>query len=84
VRSLSVTLSDSSFNVIWRSLHDREQKLQNIIDEHDEESDEAVVANNDIVYLRTVRDSLRKQAKDAGLADSSFELSEAILDLGSM
>lgn len=82
--SVDVKLDASAFNVYWRALHDREQKLQAIIDGHDEESDEAIVANNDIIYLRAVRDSLFKAGKAAGLRDECFELSEEILDLSAI
>ena len=66
MRSFTAELSEASFNVLWRALHDREQKLQHVIESHDEESDEAVVANNDIIYLRGVIESLQKRATEAG------------------
>jgi len=84
MRSVDIHLSETAFNVFWRALHDREQKLQNIIDSHDEESDEAVVANNDIIYLRATIKSFEQQGRQAGLRDESFELSEEILDLSQM
>lgn len=84
MRSVDINISETAFNVFWRALHDREKRLQNIIDEHDEESDEAVVANNDIIYLRATMESFEKQGKLAGLRDESFELSDEILDLSQM
>ena len=84
MRELTIQLGETAFNVIWRSLHDREQKLQASIDNHDEESDEAIVANNDIIYLRTLKESLQQQAEAANFQPDSFELSEATIDLLSL
>ena len=81
---VDLKLDPIAFNVYWRALHDREQKLQTIIDEHDEESDEAIVTHNDIIYLRAVRDSLLREGKAAGFRNECFELSDEILDLSKM
>lgn len=77
-------MSEAAFNVFWRALHDREKKLQAIIESHHEESDEAIVANSEIIYLRTVKDSLEKKGKEAGLRPECFETSDEILDLSKM
>jgi hypothetical protein len=84
MRSFTAELSEASFNVLWRALHDREQKLQQVIESHGEESDEAVVANNDIIYLRGVMESLRKQATDAGFRPEAFVISDEIIDLSKL
>ncbi len=80
IQELKIKISETAFNVYWRSLCDRENILFNII----EESDEAIVANNDIIYLRTVKQSLEKQAKEAGFRNEAFETSQDILDLSKM
>jgi hypothetical protein len=84
MREVVINLSEVAFNVYWRSLCDREQKLLCIIESNDEESDEAIVANNDIIYLRTVKESLEKQGKEADFRVEAFETSEEIIDLSKM
>ena len=84
MREVNITLSETAFNVYWRSLCDREQILLDIIESNDEESDEAIVANSDIIYLRTVKDSLKKQGKNANFRAEAFEISEEIIDLSKM
>lgn len=83
-RKINIALSESEFNVFWRALHDREKTLQLTIDAHSEESEQAVVANNDIIYLRAVKASFEKKGKDAGFRARCFDLSDEILDLSKM
>ncbi len=84
MREVTINLNEATFNVYWRSLCDREQKLLEIIESNDEESDEAIVANNDIIYLRATKESLEKEGKKAGLRTEAFEISEEILDISKM
>ena len=58
MRKLQLELSADNFGLVWRALHAEEEKLQEIINSHDEESDEAIDAANDMVYLRLYRDEL--------------------------
>jgi hypothetical protein len=84
MREISITIDETSFNVFWRSLCDREEKLLAIIHSHDEASDIAVVGNNDIIYLRAVKESFEKQGREAGFGDNAFETSDEILDLSNL
>jgi len=84
MKEVKINLSEAAFNVYWRSLCDREHKLLNIIESNDEESDEAIVANNDVIYLRAVKQSLEKQGREAGFRNEAFETSQDILDLSKM
>jgi len=84
MREFSTTLTETAFNAIWRSLAEREKILIARIESHHEESDEAIVANNDLIYLRGVKESLERQAKDAGFGPECFDVSEEIIDLSKM
>ena len=84
MRQFGLTLTETAFNVIWRGLVEREKTLLATISSHHEESDEAIVANNDLVYLRGVKESLERQAKDAGFGPECFDVSEEIIDLSKM
>lgn len=84
MRVVNINIDETAFNVFWRSLCEREKKLLHIIQSNDEESDEAVVANNDIIYLRAVMESFKKQGEEAGFRAEAFETSDEILDLSKM
>lgn len=71
---LQLELSADNFGLIWRALHAEEEKLQEIINSNDEESDEAIDAANDMVYLRLYREELK------GKAESIFGSSVFVLD----
>ena len=72
-------LDETKFNVIWRALNDREEKLLNVIETGDEESDEVVYASNDIVYLRGLKRWLRDEALTS-FDESVFNTSNDIID----
>jgi hypothetical protein len=56
MRTKDFTLTANDFHLLWRSLHDREEKLKSIIDtSEDPDSDKVVFAHNDIVFLRTFK-----------------------------
>lgn len=75
IATLSLDVSWANFRVIWLSLLDREQKLQKIIETHDEESDETVFALNDLAALRIYKDALKEKAEKV-FHVSIFESSE--------
>ncbi len=73
------SLDEKKCNVIWRALNDREDKLLNVIDEGDEESDEVVFASNDIVYLRGLKRWFKKEALTL-FDESTFDLSNDLIE----
>ncbi len=73
------SIDDTKFNVLWRSLNDREEKLLNIIQTGDEESDEVVFASNDIVYLRGLKRWLKEEAEKS-FDESAFIVSDELID----
>lgn len=84
MRKFKLEIDETTFNLLWRSLCDREEKLLKVIEGNDEESDEALVANNDIIYLRATKNALKQYAKEAGFRDEAFETSEEIIDLSKL
>ena len=74
-RKLTLELSEQNFNLLWRSLHALEEKLQKVIEEHgdDPAGELAAFAGNDLVYLRLYREELEKAAKDAVFSDHVIE-----------
>lgn len=69
-REIEITITENNFNLIWCALHDRETKLLRVIDKYGEESDEAVHAANDLIYLRLYKDSLKSKAESVFWPDT--------------
>ena len=63
MRKLDISLKADHFNLIWVSLHAREQQLLKVVEDFGEDSDQGADALNDIVYLRLYRNSLREKAE---------------------
>lgn len=80
MRKHTFSLDDTKCNVIWRALNDREEKLLNIIDKGDEESDEVVFASNDIVYLRGLKRWFKEEALKS-FDESTFNTSDDVIKL---
>lgn len=79
MRSHNFSLDETNFNVIWRSLCDREEKLLSVINNGDEESDEVVFASNDVVYLRGLKRWLKEEALKT-FDESAFSTSDEIIE----
>ena len=62
-RRIDITFTESNFSMLWNALHDREKRLLRVIERYGEDSDEAVVAANDLVYLRLMMDGLRDKVE---------------------
>lgn len=75
---LQLELSADNFGLVWRALHAEEARLQEIINTHDEESDEAIDAANDMVYLRLYRKELKGKAEGI-FGDSVFILDNVLV-----
>lgn len=84
MRKITVDMDESEFNVFWRSLSDREAKLLEVIDDNDEESDEALAANNDIIHIRCIKDYLKEKSSNAGFSENAFSTDEGTIDIANM
>jgi hypothetical protein len=74
MEGIDLQIDSKAFNLIWCSLHDREKTLLKIIEEYDEESDEATDALNDLAYLRIYKSGLKE------MAEKSFHQNAFIID----
>lgn len=63
MRVLELKIDRSTFNLLWKSLHAREEALLRRIKEYGEDSDEGSDALNDIIALRLYRKELREEAE---------------------
>lgn len=63
MRILELKIDRSTFNLLWKSLHAREEALLRRVKEFGEDSDEGSDALNDIIALRLYRKELREEAE---------------------
>ncbi|WP_221793708.1 hypothetical protein [Oceanobacter mangrovi] len=78
MRELQLNFDSAAFNMLWRSLAAREKELLSIVENNDEESDEAIDAANDIIALRLFQIEVKSQAEGI-FSDNVFSLSNEYL-----
>lgn len=81
MRSFTYEIDEKYFNLLWRSITCRENILLKKIADEPEDSDEAAMLGNDLVYLRLCKKSLEEKAKKAVFSEGSFSLKEEFIDL---
>ncbi|MCH9691014.1 MAG: hypothetical protein K0U59_02940 [Gammaproteobacteria bacterium] len=86
MRSFTTKIDEKNFNLIWRSLSDREEKLQQIVAEHQEDdcSEIGPMAANDLVYLRLYKKHLKTLAEQAVFDAGCFSLDDGIIDISKL
>lgn len=62
MQDLDLKIDRSTFNLIWKSLHAREDSLLKIVEEFGEDSDEGADSLNDIIALRLYKKELKELA----------------------
>ena len=80
MKELELKLDSNTFNLIWRSLHARENELLAIVSKYDEDEDESIDALNDIVALRIYKEELKEQAESL-FDKNAFILEDVLLDI---
>ncbi len=84
MKLLNLPLNQSTFNLIWRSLHAREKELLSIVEKFGDESDEGADALNDIVALRLYIDELKEQAEKVFSDKNAFILEDIPLEVSTV
>lgn len=84
MRSFVLEIDEKIINLLWRSLAAREKELLSMSSLDNDQSDEAAIIGNDIVYLRLVKKDLREQAEKAGFSRGAFSLDENFVDLADL
>lgn len=82
MRSFLIDIDEKYFNLIWRSLTERERTLLNNIEQEGDGLDMAAFAANDLVYLRLCKKELEQKARAAGFSDVAFSEDDGLIDLG--
>lgn len=78
MRQKQFLLDDNNVHVIWKALHDSEEKLQRIIDSGDPDNDEVIFASNDIVYLRGFIRWFEQEARTT-FPNNIFDLTDKVI-----
>ncbi len=81
MKSISLAVDEHYFNLLWRSIVARENELLAKISDEPDDSDEAALFGNDLIYLRLCKKDLEEKAKAAKFADSVFLLEDKFIDL---
>lgn len=84
MRYLTLDVDEKYFNLLWRSINARENQLLSKISAQSEDSDEAALLGNDLVYLRLCKRDLEEKAKGALFSKGSFSLDDTFIDLSDM
>ena len=82
MRSFDITIDEKLFNLLWRSISEREGELEHNI-EHSNE-DNAALIGNDLVYLRLCKKELKDKAESSNFTDGAFSLEEEYIDLSDL
>lgn len=81
MRSFALDIDEKYFNLLWRSLNCRENALLAKIAAEAEDTDEAALLANDVVYLRLCKKNLQEKAKKAVFSEGVYSLEEQFIDL---
>lgn len=84
MRSFHLEINEQNFNLLWRAIHDRENTLVDNLTQEEEDSDNAALLNNDLIYLRLYKNNLEKQARAASFSEGGFSLDDGVLDLAKL
>lgn len=84
MKQFDLVVNEQLFNVLWRSLYERHSELELAIQHAGEDSDEAALLGNDLVYLRLVMEQLNKQAEEHGFSEGVFSVDDDYVDLSKL
>ena len=82
MRSFKLTIDEKLFNMLWRSISERENELEFSVQQAD--TDDAALIGNDIVYLRMCKKELEEKAKASNFSKGAFSLEDSYIDLSDL
>ncbi len=82
MREFTLSIDEQNFNLIWRGLAAREKELIDIIEEY-QDDEIAPCANNDLIYLRLYKNTLKEMAQKMHFL-TCFSLSDELIDLNDL
>jgi hypothetical protein len=84
MRSFTLEIDEKFFNLLWRSIIARENELIDSLSQEDEDSDEAALISNEIVYLRLCKKGLQDKAEKSSFSKGAFSLDDNFIDLANL
>jgi len=81
MRELKLKLEQKHFNLIWKSLHARENDLLQRVKQFGDDSEEGAFALNDLVYLRLYKKELQIDAEKI-FYKNAFNISDEAYEPG--
>jgi len=84
MKSFDIKIDEKYFNLLWRSLTERENELEVEIRNCDPDSDDAALIGNDLVYLRLCKKDLKEKAIDENFSDGAFSLEDKYIDISEL
>jgi len=84
MRTFELNIDEKYFNLLWRSITERENELLSEIEQAGEDSDDAALIGNDLAYLRLCKKELEEKAKSSAFSQGAFSLDDGYIDLASL
>ncbi|MGD8845797.1 MAG: hypothetical protein PVI54_09810 [Desulfobacteraceae bacterium] len=84
MRSFTLEIDEKYFNLLWRSIIARENKLIDTLSQEDEDSDESALISNEIVYLRLCKKELQEKAEKSAFSKGAFSIDDNFIDLANL
>lgn len=84
MKSFSINIDEKYFNMLWRSLTERECELETNIEQSGIGSDEAALLGNELVYLRMCKQDLEDNARESNFSEGAFSLDDGYVDLSEL
>jgi len=84
MKSFDMNVDEKYFNLLWRSLLERESELEANIEQSDANSDDAALMGNDLVYLRLCKKELEENAHKANFSEGAFSVEDDYVGLSDL
>ena len=84
MKSFDMNVDEKYFNLLWRSLSERESELEVNIEGSDVNADNSALMGNDLVYLRMCKQELEENAQKANFSEGVFSLDDDYVDLADL
>jgi len=83
MKSFDINVDEKYFNLLWRSLSERESELEANIEQSDD-ADDAALMGNDLVYLRLCKKELEESAQKENFSEGAFSVDDDYVNLSDL
>jgi len=82
--SFDMNVDEKYFNLLWRSLLERESELEANIEQSDTNVDDAALMGNDLAFLRLCKKKLKENAQKANFSEGAFSVNDGYVNLSDL